>query len=322
MVSGRTEAVSVILPVLNERDNLEPLHARLTMALKPLGRDYEIVYVDDGSTDGSWDVLKRLVASDRAVRLVRLRRNFGQTAALSAGLAHSRPPIVITLDADLQNDPADIAHLLEVLDRGDDVVCGWRRRRNDPWLTRRLPSALANRLIRWLTGVRLHDIGCTLRAYRREVLTDVHLYGDMHRYLPVLVAWVGGRIGEIEVGHHARAAGTSKYGLLRIFRVLVDLITIKFLGDFAMRPNTIFGGFGLLSIAAGIAALVIVLYRIWVLGRVEATPMVFLMVVLFLTGVLSVLIGFLADIVIRGFYETQRKAAYYVRETDGMQGVE
>jgi glycosyltransferase involved in cell wall biosynthesis len=316
------QPVSVILPVLDEEDNLEPLHARLTTALKALGREYEIVYVDDGSTDGSWDLLRRLAASDRAVRLVRLRRNFGQTAALSAGLAHSRHPVVVTLDADLQNDPADIGRLLEALDGGDDVVCGWRRERNDPWLTRRLPSMLANRLIGWLTGVRLHDIGCTLRAYRRDVLADVHLYGDMHRYLPVLVAWVGGRIAEIEVTHHARAAGTSKYGLLRIFRVLVDLITIKFLGDFAMRPNTIFGGFGLLSIAGGIAALGIVLYRIWVLGRVEATPMVFLMVVFFLTGVLSMLIGFLADIVIRGFYETQRKAAYYVRETDGLQGVE
>jgi glycosyltransferase involved in cell wall biosynthesis len=315
-------AVSVILPVLNEADNLEPLHARLAMSLKALGRDYEIVYVDDGSTDRSWDVLKRLIAADRAVRLVRLRRNFGQTAALAAGLAHSRHPIVVTLDADLQNDPADIGRLLEALDRGEDVVCGWRRERNDPWLTRRLPSLIANRLIRWMTGVRLHDIGCTLRAYRRDVLKDVHLYGDLHRYLPVLVAWVGGRIAEIEVDHHPRAAGKSKYGLLRIFRVLVDLITIKFLGDFAMRPNTIFGGFGLLSIAGGFGALAVVLYRIWVLGRVEATPMVFIMVVLFLTGVLSVLIGFLADIVIRGFYETQRKAAYYVRETDGMQGVE
>jgi glycosyltransferase involved in cell wall biosynthesis len=321
-VVGPMQPVSVILPVLDEEDNLEPLHARLTTALKTLGREYEIVYVDDGSTDGSWDLLRRLAASDRAVRLVRLRRNFGQTAALSAGLAHSRHPVVVTLDADLQNDPADIGRLLEALDGGDDVVCGWRRERNDPWLTRRLPSMLANRLIGWLTGVRLHDIGCTLRAYRRDVLADVHLYGDMHRYLPVLVAWVGGRIAEIEVSHHARAAGTSKYGLLRIFRVLVDLITIKFLGDFAMRPNTIFGGFGLLSIAGGVGALVIVLYRIWVLGRVEATPMVFLMVVFFLTGVLSVLIGFLADIVIRGFYETQRKAAYYVRETDGLQGVE
>src|SRR6267142_134196 len=279
---ARAEAVSVILPVLNERDNLEPLHARLTAALKPLGRDYEIVFVDDGSTDGTWDVMKRLVASDRAVRLVRLRRNFGQTPALAAGLAHSRHPIVVTLDADLQNDPADIPRLLATLDAGEDVVCG----------------------------------------YRREVLTDVHLYGDMHRYLPVLVAWVGGRIAEIEVGHHPRAAGKSKYGLLRIFRVLVDLITLKFLGDYATRPNAIFGGFGLLSIAGGFVALAVVLYRIWVLRRFESTPMVFLMVVLFLTGVLSVLIGFLADIVIRGFYETQRKPAFYVRETDGIQGVE
>jgi glycosyltransferase involved in cell wall biosynthesis len=321
-VNHAGEGVSVVLPVLNECQNLEPLHARLTAALKPLGRDYEIVFVDDGSTDGSWDVMKRLVASDRAVRLVRLRRNFGQTAALAAGLAHSRHPVIVTLDADLQNDPADIPRLLAVLDAGEDVVCGWRRARHDRFLSRRLPSVIANGLIRRLTGVRIHDMGCTLRAYRRAVLADVHLYGDMHRYLPVLVAWVGGRIAEIEVGHHPRASGVSKYGLLRIFRVLVDLLTIKFLGDFATRPNAIFGGFGLLSIAGGFGALSIVLYRIWVLGRLEATPMVFLMVVLFLTGMLSVFIGFLADIVIRGFYETQRKPAYYVRETDGMQGVE
>src|SRR5437867_2229160 len=229
---ARAEAVSVILPVLNERDNLEPLHARLTAALKPLGRDYEIVFVDDGSTDGSWDVMKRLVASDRAVRLVRLRRNFGQTAALAAGLAHSRHPIVVTLDADLQNDPADIPRLLAALDTGDDVVCGWRRDRHDPWLTRRLPSALANRLIRRLTGV------------------------------------------------------------------------------------------GLVSIGFGVVSLAVVAYRLFILGRLEATPLLFMMVIFFLTGVLSVLIGFLADIVIRGFYETQRKPAFYVRETDGMQGVE
>jgi glycosyltransferase involved in cell wall biosynthesis len=316
---ARAQAVSVLLPVLNERDNLEHLHARLTAALEPLRRDYEIVFVDDGSTDGSWDVMRRLAAADRAVRLVRLRRNFGQTAALAAGLAHSRYPVVVTLDADLQNDPADIPRLLTVLDAGDDVVCGWRRARRDPWLTRRLPSALANRLIRWLTGVSLHDIGCTLRAYRRDVLTDVHLYGDMHRYLPVLVAWVGGRIAEIEVVHHPRAAGTSKYGLLRTFRVVVDLLTIKFLGDYATRPNAIFGGFGLASLALGAVAFVIVAYRVLVLRRLEATPMVFLMVLFVLTGVLSILIGFLADIVIRGFYETHRRPAFYVRETDGIQ---
>ena len=322
MSPGGGEGVSVILPVLNERENLEPLHARLSAALKPLGRDYEIVFVDDGSTDGSWDVMKRLVASDRAVRLVRLRRNFGQTAALAAGLAHSRHPVIVTLDADLQNDPADIPRLLAVLDAGDDVVCGWRRERQDPWLTRRLPSTLANWLIRRLTGVRMHDMGCTLRAYRRDVLADVHLYGDMHRYLPVLVGWVGGRIGEIEVAHHPRAAGTSKYGLLRTFRVLVDLLSIKFLGDYATRPNAIFGGFGLVSLALGALAFLVVAYRVFVLHRVEATPMVFFMVLFVLTGIMSLFIGFLADILIRGLYETQRKPAFYVRETDGMQGVE
>src|SRR5437870_5022018 len=229
----RSEAVSVILPVLNERDNLEPLHERLTAALKPLGRDYEIVFVADGRTDRSWGVMKRLVASDRAVRLVRLRRNFGQTAALAAGLAHSRHPVIVTLDADLQNDPADIPRLLAVLDAGDDVVCGWRRARQDRWLTRRFPSILANRLIRWITGVRMHDMGCTLRAYRRDVLADVHLYGDMHRYLPVLVGWVGGRMGEIGVAHHRRAAATPEDGLLRVFRVVVEFLSIQVLGDSA-----------------------------------------------------------------------------------------
>src|SRR2546429_7281148 len=262
--------------------------------------------------------MKRLVASDRAVRLVRLRRNFGQTAALAAGFAHSRHPIVVTLDADLQNDPDDIPRLVAKLGDSNDVVSGWRRHRKDPWLTRLLPSHIANLLIRKVIGVRLHDFGCTLKAYRREIMQDLNLYGEMHRFLPVLATWVGARVTEMEVTHHPRTRGASKYGLVRTYKVLVDLITLKFIGDFQSRPNYIFGGFGLFALMLGFLALDVVAYRVFVLRRLEATPMVFLMVIFFLTGVFSLFIGFLAEIVIRGFYDTQRKPIYHVRETVGV----
>ncbi len=312
------DALSVILPVLNEQDNLEPLHERLTEALESMERDYEVIYVDDGSTDGSWDVLRKLAAADGRVRLVRLRKNFGQTPALAAGFAHARHPILVTLDADLQNDPKDIPRLVERLGESYDVVSGWRRHRNDPWLTRLLPSYTANFLIKKVSGVPLHDFGCTLKAYRREIIQDVSLYGEMHRFLPVLAAWVGGRVTEMEVAHHPRTRGVSKYGLLRTYKVLVDLITLKFIGDFSSRPNYIFGGFGLASVMLGFLSLDVVAYRVFVLRRFEATPLVFLMVLFFITGVLSLFIGFLAEIVIRGFYDTQRKPTYYVRETVGL----
>jgi glycosyltransferase involved in cell wall biosynthesis len=316
------DALSVILPVLNERDNLEPLHERLTEALEPMGRDYEVVYVDDGSTDGSWDVLKKLAEADARVRLGRLRKNFGQTSALAAGFAHARHPILVTLDADLQNDPKDIPRLVERLGDSYDVVSGWRRRRSDPWLTRLLPSHAANFLIKKVSGVPLHDFGCTLKAYRREIVQDVSLYGEMHRFLPVLAAWVGGRVTEMEVTHHPRTRGVSKYGLLRTYKVLVDLITLKLVGDFSSRPNYIFGGFGLLSLVLGFLSLDVVAYRVFVLRRLEATPLVFLMVLFFITGVFSLFIGFLAEIVIRGFYDTQRKPTFYVRETVGLDAKE
>ena len=320
MSAGDLTPLSVILPVLNERDNLEPLHERLTEALEPMGRDWEVIYVDDGSTDGSWDVLRKLAAADERVRLVRLRKNFGQTPALAAGFAHARHPILVTLDADLQNDPQDIPRLVEQLGDSYDVVSGWRRDRNDPWLTRLLPSHAANFLIKKVSGVPLHDFGCTLKAYRREVVRDVSLYGEMHRFLPVLAAWVGGRVTEMEVAHHPRTRGVSKYGLLRTYKVLVDLITLKFIGDFQSRPNYIFGGFGLLSLMLGLLALDVVAYRVFLLRRFEATPLVFLMVLFFITGIFSLFIGFLAEIVIRGFHDTQRKPTYYVRETVGLDG--
>ena len=311
------EGLSVVLPVFNEEDNLEPLHSRLTDALKPAGFEYEVLYVDDGSTDGSWRALKELAAADPRVRLVRLRRNFGQTAALGAGIAHARLPIVVTLDADLQNDPADIPRMVAMLGEYCDVVAGWRRHRRDPWFTRRLPSRAANLLIRWITGVPLHDSGCTLRAYKREIITDVKLYGEMHRFLPVLAAWVGARIVELEVTHHPRTRGVSKYGPVRIFKVFIDLLTVKFIGDFSARPNYIFGGFGLVNLALGGAAFVVVVVRA-LQGHVQATPLIFLMVLFFITGVLSLFIGFLAEIVIRGFFDTQHKPTYYVRETVGV----
>ena len=311
-------AISVILPVLNERDNLAPLHDRLTGALLPLRRDYELIYVDDGSTDGSWDVMKKLAEGDPRVRLVRLRRNFGQTAALAAGFAHARHAILVTLDADLQNDPRDIQDLVERLSQGYDVVSGWRRRRHDMWLTRVLPSQVANFLARVVSGVPLHDFGCTLKAYRREIIQDMSLYGEMHRFLPVLAAWVGGRVTEVEVSHHPRIHGTSKYGLMRTYKVIVDLITLKFIGDYSSRPNYVFAGAGLISLTLGILAFGIVAYRVLILHHIEATPMVFMMVLFIMTGVLSLFIGFLAEIVIRGFHETQRKPTYYVRETLGV----
>jgi glycosyltransferase involved in cell wall biosynthesis len=318
-VSPGDEGLSLILPVLDERHNLEPLHERITRALKPLGREYEVVYVDDGSTDGSWDALKRLAAADARVRLVRLRRNFGQTSALAAGIAHSRHPVLVTLDADLQNDPADIPRLIEKLEEGYDVVSGWRRARRDSWLSRQLPSQIANFLVRKVSGVKLHDFGCTLKAYRREVIDDVSLLGDMHRFVPVLAAWVGGRITELEVRHHPRTHGSSKYGLLRTYKVIIDLITLKFIGDFSARPNYVFGTFGIASLLLGVASLAVVAYRVLVLRHLEATPLVFFMVVFFLTGVFSIFIGFLAEIVIRGFHETQRRPTYYVRETVGVE---
>jgi glycosyltransferase involved in cell wall biosynthesis len=253
---------------------------------------------------------------------VRLRKNFGQTSALAAGFAHARHPILVTLDADLQNDPKDIPRLVERLGDSYDVVSGWRRRRSDPWLTRLLPSHAANFLIKKVSGVPLHDFGCTLKAYRREIVQDVSLYGEMHRFLPVLAAWVGGRVTEMEVTHHPRTRGVSKYGLLRTYKVLVDLITLKLVGDFSSRPNYIFGGFGLLSLVLGFLSLDVVAYRVFVLRRLEATPLVFLMVLFFITGVFSLFIGFLAEIVIRGFYDTQRKPTFYVRETVGLDAKE
>src|SRR5881227_3139931 len=252
--------ISVFLPVFNEEPNLRPLHEKLDRALEQLGRTAEIIYVDDGSSDGSLDVLREIAATDSRVRVIALRRNYGQTPAMAAGIHAARGRVLIPMDADLQNDPVDIARLLEKIDEGFDVVSGWRKNRQDKLLTRKIPSMLANRLISWIGGVPLHDYGCSLKAYRRESLADVQLYGEMHRFIPIYASWSGARVAEIPVEHHARTMGKSKYGISRTIKVVFDLMTIKFMASYQTKPIYVFGMFGM------IAFLVALVASIWAIG--------------------------------------------------------
>src|SRR6267143_4180003 len=252
--------ISVFLPVLNEEPNLRPLHDKRDRALAQLGRSAEIIYVDDGSTDGSMKVLREIAARDSRVRVIALRRNYGQTPAMAAGIDAARGEVLIPMDADMQNDPADIARLLEKIDEGYDVVSGWRKNRQDKLFTRKIPSMIANRMISWIGGVPLHDYGCSLKAYRRESLSDVQLYGEMHRFIPIYASWSGARVTEIPVEHHARTMGKSKYGLSRTIKVVFDLMTIKFMASYQTKPIYVFGTFGflafLVSLVAGVWAVV------------------------------------------------------------------
>ena len=255
-----TPEISVFLPVFNEEPNLRPLHKKIDEAIKEINMTAEIIYVDDGSTDGSLKVLRELADEDERVRVVVFRRNYGQTAAMSAGIDAARGNILIPMDADLQNDPADIKRLLEKLDEGYDVVSGWRKNRQDKLITRRIPTIVANRLISWIGGVPLHDYGCSLKAYRRDVIQDVRLYGEMHRFIPIYASWAGARVTEIPVEHHPRTAGKSKYGLSRTIKVVFDMITIKFMASYQTKPLYVFGTFGLIAFAisaiAGILAFI------------------------------------------------------------------
>src|SRR6476620_5333551 len=246
--------LSLFLPVLDEEENLRPMHAKIQSALDTLGKSAEVIYVDDGSTDNSLEVLKEIAASDPRVRVISLRRNYGQTAAMSAGIDAAKGDILIPMDADLQNDPADIARLLQKLDEGYDVVSGWRKNRQDKLISRKIPSQIANRVISWIGGVPLHDYGCSLKAYRREVIQDVRLYGEMHRFIPIYASWAGARVTEIPVDHHARTMGKSKYGISRTIKVVFDLMTIKFMASYQTKPIYVFGTFGMGALAASILA--------------------------------------------------------------------
>ncbi|HEX8476457.1 MAG TPA: glycosyltransferase family 2 protein [Pyrinomonadaceae bacterium] len=314
---GERPDISVFLPVLNEEPNLQPLHARLDEALATLGHTAEIIYVDDGSTDGSLDVLRKLAALDPRVRVISLRRNYGQTAAMAAGIDAARGHVLIPMDADMQNDPVDIRRLLDKLEEGYDVVSGWRKERQDKMVTRKIPSMIANALISVIGGVKLHDYGCSLKAYRREFLKDVRLYGEMHRFIPIYASWVGARVTEIPVRHHARTMGKSKYGLSRTFKVMLDLMTIKFMASYHTKPIYVFGMFGFFSfvisiIAAGWA----ILRKYWGESFIR-NPLLVVAIVMFAVGVQFILMGLLAEMLVRTYHESQAKTIYAVRDRIG-----
>ena len=307
-------AVSVVVPVLNEKGNLERLHQELLAALDSLALPFEILYIDDGSLDGSQELLRAVAGSDPRVTLLEFTRNFGQTAAMSAGFDHSRGKIIIPIDADLQNDPADIARILEKLDEGYDVVSCWRRDRKDSW-SRVLPSRIANRIISLIGGMRLHDYGCTLKGYRSHILRRIKLYGEMHRFIPIFAHWAGARVAEIPVHHRERKAGRSKYSLIRTFKVPLDLITIKFLDSYSTKPMYLFGGLGLVSFALGFCLSLATLYqKFFYMVKAHRNPLLLLSVFFFLVGLQFILFGLIAELIARTYHESQGKPTYTLRE--------
>lgn len=312
--------VSIIVPVYNEIGNLSVLHERLTHHLDQLPYKFEVVWVDDGSMDGSYEELQRLAEGDARSTVVRFTRNFGQTAAIAAGIDFASGQVLVFMDADLQNDPADIGLLLRKIEEGYDVVSGWRVDRKDTFLTRRLPSRMANSIISRVTGVHLHDYGCTLKAYRPEVLAPFRLYGEMHRFLPAYAAQAGARIVEIPVQHHARHRGSSKYGLGRTFKVMLDLMTVKFLNSYATSPIYLFGGLGLGMVFLSFALLAFLVADKLIRGSyLVESPLLLMTVMLFILGSLSVLLGLTTELLVRTYFESQGKSTYVVREVRSRQ---
>lgn len=312
-------SLSIVVPVYDEADNLEELHRRIAAVVADHAYDAEVILVDDASTDGSAALLDRLAGDNDAVKVIHLARNYGQTTALMAAIDHSRGDVIVPIDGDLQNDPADIPRLVAKLDEGFDVVSGWRRNRSDGPL-RRLPSRIANWLIARGSGLALHDFGCTLKAYRRGVLDDMRLYGEMHRFIPVYAAWAGGRIAELEVAHHPRRAGVSKYGLGRTSRVLLDLVVVLFLHRALDRPVHFFGRIGLWSIALGVLAGGYALYlKLFEDVSFILTPLPLLISLLWLTGLLCILLGVVAEMLTRIYFEARNAPFYRIRGTRNLE---
>ncbi len=312
-------AVSVVVPIYNELESLPHLLTALSAQLQAANLSYEILCVDDGSSDGSDRLLKQQAMERDDLRVVLLRRNYGQTAAMAAGFSYASGRVIVTIDGDLQNDPSDIPMLMQILDEGYDLVSGWRKNRQDKSLTRVIPSKIANWLIGWVTGVKLHDYGCSLKAYRSELVADMNLYGELHRFLPALAFIEGAKITEVPVKHHARQFGQSKYGLDRTFRVVMDLLTISFMRTFLTRPMHVFGLFGLIFLAVGLTLSAHLAYVRLILGEdIGQRPLLILAVVLLLAGLNLFCVGILAEIAMRTYHESQGRPIYRVRETVGL----
>jgi glycosyltransferase involved in cell wall biosynthesis len=310
--------LSIVIPVYNEEENVEPLIQEINAAVRPLGKPYEIVVVDDGSRDATFSMLARLHLRDPCLRVVRLKRNFGQTAAIAAGLAHSDGDVVVLMDGDAQNDPKDIPALLAELKKGNDLVCGWRSNRRDPFLNRRLPSMIANHLVSWTTQVKLHDYGCTLKAMRRDVAKNLKLYGEMHRFIPAIAYERGARVTELKVNHRPRMRGDSKYGIARTLRVILDLLTVKFLISYSTRPLHVFGVLGLSSGGLGfLIAVYLTLQKLIYHESIGGRPLLLLAILLIFIGFQFLTMGLLAEMLSRTYHESQDKAVFVVGELLG-----
>jgi len=307
--------ISIVVPIYNEEESIPALHESITAALAGSGLEYELILVDDGSSDGSFPLLREIAGKDPRVRVIRFRRNFGQTAAMAAGFNAASARVVVPMDGDLQNDPADIPLLLAKIDEGYDVVSGWRKDRQDAFVNRKLPSMIANGIISRLTGVHLHDYGCTLKAYRREVLDGVNLYGEMHRFVPALASQIGARVAEVPVRHHPRRHGTSKYGISRTTRVILDLMTVKFLLSYSTKPIQLFGRWGIYTLEAGFLCGALTVYmKLFEHTSMNRNPLLILTAFLLFTGVQFIVLGLLGELNARTYYEAQGKPIYSIRE--------
>jgi glycosyltransferase involved in cell wall biosynthesis len=309
--------ISIVIPLYNEEENVRELHSRLKPVMDKIGEEYEIIFIDDGSTDKTLTLLQEIQAADDTVIVLSLRRNFGQTAAFAAGFDYSRGDIIVTMDGDLQNDPHDIPKLLELM-KDNDLVSGWRKKRKDPFLSRRLPSIIANSLISKVTGVNLHDYGCSLKAYRRDVIKNLKLYGEMHRFIPAVASWYGVRIAEVETTHHPRLRGKSKYGISRTMKVVLDLITVKFLQSFSTKPLQFFGPIGLLSGALGFfISLYLSIDKMFSGKDIGGRPLLLLGALLIIVGIQFIGMGLLGEMMVRVYHETQKKPIYVIKKVIG-----